>query len=158
MNRSYWNRKHNRAGNGKRRKLEELTRRELIGKLDRELSFYVRACAVIDDHGYARCITCSALKRFSDVDAGHYISRAVEITRFDLDNVWPQCPRCNRFQEGQKHLYRQNLVERIGESRVIRLENLARMGGSFDSLQLVEEIRRYRDLNKELRMRLREYQ
>lgn len=58
-------------------------------------------------------------------DGGHYISKGAhgsEWVRYADDNCHAQCVQCNRDKSGNSVRYRQNLVERIGEYRVLLLE------------------------------------
>lgn len=64
--------------------------------------------------GYAKCVTCCAVKHISELDAGHYESRRHGATRFDEKNVHPQCQHCNRFCEGDKPKYALYLIETYG--------------------------------------------
>ena len=46
------------------------------------------------------CITCGQYKK--DMDAGHFISRRFEATRYDEMNCNAQCLKCNRFENGNQ--------------------------------------------------------
>lgn len=74
--------------------------------------------------GLERCITCGKLMHWKDSQGGHYISRTVEATCIEPDNVWPQCESCNCYKSGNVTMYRINLTRRIGIERVERLENM----------------------------------
>lgn len=80
-------------------------------------------------HAYIRardavlpCISCGE----SDAakwDAGHYKSVGGNSTlRYDLNNIHKQCSVCNQHLSGNLILYRQNLILKIGEPEVLRLE------------------------------------
>ena len=43
--------------------------------------------------------------------------------RFSEFNVWAQCRKDNRFDEGAITDYRKNLVNKIGENKVLMLES-----------------------------------
>lgn len=47
-----------------------------------------------------KCCSCGSLTHFSKGDAGHFISRSYTTTKFDDRNVYAQCQKCNRFQQG----------------------------------------------------------
>lgn len=72
--------------------------------------------------GMVRCISCGKVMHWKEAQGGHYIPRACVPTEMDLDNVHPQCQRCNGFLNGNLILYRNGLVRKIGEDRVRRLE------------------------------------
>lgn len=66
------------------------------------------------------CISCGA----PVTEAGHYHSRGhFSALRFNEVNTNGQCTRCNCFLSGNLIKYRQGLVKRYGEARVLMLEN-----------------------------------
>ena len=69
------------------------------------------------------CVSCGAVSS-PQWDAGHYRSRgAASHLRFNLLNTQKQCNKCNRFLSGNIVEYRKELLNRIGEERLERLEN-----------------------------------
>ena len=85
-------------------------------------------------NGRLTCISCGKplLMGTTDCQGGHYLSRNDRATETEPDNLWPQCGQCNVLQRGNIPMYRWNLVIRIGEARVRRLElmSLARKGSA----------------------------
>ena len=75
-----------------------------------------------DTHGYCECITCGKVDHHKRMDAGHFISRSYLATRYERNNVWPQCKRCNMYLAGDPSRYRDNLIKIVGEEEVKRLE------------------------------------
>jgi len=73
------------------------------------------------------CVSCGsnpAQIRGGTFDAGHYRSRgSASHLRFNLLNIHKQCVKCNRFNSGNAVDYRIELIRRIGEDNVIKLEN-----------------------------------
>lgn len=66
------------------------------------------------------CISCGA----EVTEAGHYLSAGhYSALRFNEMNVNGQCTRCNCFLSGNLIKYRQGLVKRYGEEKVLMLEN-----------------------------------
>lgn len=65
-------------------------RQKLIKELDRMVSLYVRQKGM-DRQGYNICYTCGAKLPWKMMDCGHYIKRRYLQTRWDLNNVRPQC-------------------------------------------------------------------
>jgi hypothetical protein len=128
--------------------LNKKTYQQLINLLDKEVSIYVRNKAAVN--GWCFCYTCGAPHPVSEIDAGHYISRRYYATRYDLDNIRPQCPGCNKYRGGEPMKFRSRLVADIGEERVKRLEAKAELNGErhLPREWLIEEIERYRKLNK----------
>lgn len=78
-------------------------------------------------NGMCYCISCGRPIRLGDAtcQGGHYISRQNRATELEPDNIWPQCSRCNVLLKGNPVAYRYNLILKIGEERVKRLENMA---------------------------------
>ncbi len=66
------------------------------------------------------CISCGA-----EVEhAGHYLSQGHHSAlRFNEMNTNSQCLRCNNFLHGNLIKYRQGLVRKWGEQKVLMLEN-----------------------------------
>jgi hypothetical protein len=68
------------------------------------------------------CVSCGRFHKGAH-DAGHYVSAAANPhLRFDEANVHKQCVPCNDHLSGSLIAYRRNLIERIGEAEVRRLE------------------------------------
>ena len=69
------------------------------------------------------CISCGRTNA-DKWDAGHFISVGSNRTlRFNEDNIHKQCARpCNYDKGGNHILYRQGLIRKIGEARVLALE------------------------------------
>ena len=70
--------------------------------LDTVFSRYIRLRDA-DENGYCTCITCQKTLPWSDVDAGHFVSRARLSTRYNEKNVNAQCRHCNRFCAGMQY-------------------------------------------------------
>lgn len=75
--------------------------------------------------GYVKCISCGKVMHWKEAEGGHYIPRTERATELEPDNVWPQCHFCNSILHGNSLKYRINLVRKIGEDRVRRIENMA---------------------------------
>lgn len=69
-----------------------------------------------------RCISCGKIYPVTYADCGHYINRQHMSTRYSEMNCNAQCRKCNRFDEGNMSGYRQGLVKKYGEQRVVLLE------------------------------------
>lgn len=69
------------------------------------------------------CITCGRPKiehACHFYSAGHYTG-----LRFAEDNVHGGCLQCNYFKHGAGNEYRRNLINRIGEQRMLLLDSAA---------------------------------
>ena len=71
---------------------------------------------------HAACISCGKVCNVSEMDGGHYISRAKTITAFSPLNVHAQCKRCNQYLSGNLVEYRKGLITKVGIEAVEFLE------------------------------------
>lgn len=94
----------------------ELTKKQLIIRLDKLVSILVR----LRD---PRCATCGKKLLFRNREAGHFISRTVLETRWDLENVNVQCHQCNVEKAGNIPEYRKYIEHKYGLEALKRLDN-----------------------------------
>lgn len=89
--------------------------RKLLNKAQRVFNTYIRK-----RDRTKRCISCNG-----EVEqAGHYLTVTKNTAlRFNVDNVHGQCIECNCFKHGNIVEYRKGLINRIGEEKVLKLEN-----------------------------------
>ena len=59
------------------------------------------------------CITCG---KYGQKDAGHFISRRYEATRYDEKNCHGQCLKCNRFEYGNQYEHGLAIDKLYGEN------------------------------------------
>lgn len=88
-------------------------------KADKVFSIYVRNRDSED--GLAQCFTCPALKPIAQMQAGHFVSRRVNILRFDPLNVHVQCYSCNVMRHGDLYTYAKKLDETYGNGTADKL-------------------------------------
>ena len=117
----------------------------------------LKASAVRHFHKFIRerdkdlpCISCG---KFTILQAGHFHSAGnYPITRFNEDNVNGQCKKCNYFLSGNLIPYHIELINRIGEERVIALQDKIsqskQTGYKWDRFYLIETIETYKEKNK----------
>lgn len=84
--------------------MRKITRKGLIKRLDTVFSEYIRKKNA-DSIGYVTCITSGRKFHYSEVDAGHFISRKEMSTRWHEDNVHPQSRYDNRYRYGKQYEY-----------------------------------------------------
>jgi len=84
------------------------SRSNLISDLDRIISNYVRIKEA-DSSGVNICFTCGRKFHWENLDCGHYIQRSESGLRFDLQNLRPQCRRCNTLHETNTKPYTDKL-------------------------------------------------
>jgi hypothetical protein len=87
-------------------------------KADRAFSLYIRQ----RDKGKP-CITCGEYKEH---DAGHFITRNHEATRYHEQNVHGQCLACNRFQGGKQYEHGLAINRRYGKGTAQKLLELSK--------------------------------
>lgn len=123
---------------------------DLKAKLDRIFSLYIRLRDTMPN-GYFKCISCGKIKPFAQADCGHYVNRQHMSTRFHEMNCNAQCRHCNRFMEGNMQGYRQGLIEKYGEQRVIILEALKNQTRHYSDFEYRELIKYYQALCDKLK-------
>lgn len=95
------------------------------------------------------CISCGRHHQ-GQYHAGHYKSvKASPELRFYENNCHKQCSHCNNFQSGNLSLYRENLLQKIGQEELEFIE-----GPHKQKHYTIEEIweieRKYKKLCKEM--------
>lgn len=81
----------------------ENDRKRVVERLDEVVSRYVRQYFA-DKNGICDCYTCGKRLPWKGMDCGHCISRRYMATRFELDNMRPQCltAKSNLEKNGEK--------------------------------------------------------
>lgn len=82
-------------------------------KLDDIFSIFIRL-RDSDNKGYCKCISCSKMAYYKEMDCGHFVNRSHMNTRYDEQNCNAQCRSCNRFDEGNNIGYAKGLVKKYG--------------------------------------------
>lgn len=96
------------------------------------------------------CVSCGKDLSQEKFDAGHYLStQAHPELRFEEDNVWPQCVKCNRDLHGNLIEYRKGLVRLKGEEFVLNLEK-KHEPKNYTKDDIRELIKRYKEKIKNL--------
>jgi hypothetical protein len=102
----------------KTRKDKIKTKTEWLTEAQAAFNQYIRA----RDHGQG-CISCGTNKQDIQYHAGHYRTRkAAPQLRFDEAQVFLQCSSCNNHLSGNLINYRRELLNRIGQAEVDRIE------------------------------------
>ena len=109
-------------------------RSNIIKALDGLLSTYIKASSKGSTMGLVRCFTCGKTYDFERIQCGHFKSRSHLNTRWDPDNMKPQCSHCNMVLGGNLKVY----AEKLGEKEVHRLNELAREVVHWDTSYLIE--------------------
>ena len=81
-----------RSGHENRTKHLGLTKLRTLVAKDFQLMIRVEAA---DSAGNCQCVTCGKIDHYSEMNAGHWISRTRFNVLFDERNISVQCPNCN---------------------------------------------------------------
>lgn len=121
------------------------TRSKLVKKLDVVFSQYVRMSNA-DKRGICTCVTCGKQGHWKNdgIQAGHFMSRKHYSTRWDEDNVKPQCVKCNMYNQGEQ--YRYSLY--LGQATSDMLHKKSHEIVKFSTNELQEMIDKYTELLK----------
>ena len=107
----------------------------MVKKVDTVFSQYIRLRAS-DHRGMGECYTCGAVRHWTEVDAGHFMSRACMSTRWEEKNVQFQCKRCNGFRSGEQYLFAQHLDREHGEGTAEALHIASKQTRKFSRDEL----------------------
>lgn len=106
-------------------------------KLDKVFSDYIRQR---DDY---TCITCGKKGDKTNIQNGHYVSRASNSLRYSEVNCNAQCVGCNIFRRGAMDDYAIKLVAKWGKDTLTNLAAEKKKRKEFTRQELIEEIKRY---------------
>lgn len=126
------------------------TRATLVKKLDRIFSQFIRLRAT-DAGGVGKCYTCNSRRHYTEVDAGHFMSRACMSTRWDEQNVQFQCKRCNGFRSGEQYEYALQLDMQYGDGTASMLHSKSKQMKKWTISELEHMIEHYKRRVNELR-------
>lgn len=104
-----------------------------------------------DDNGYHFvCISCNELKSLTQMNAGHYYSAGNHsYLRFNENNVHGQCIKCNCHLHGNLIPYRENLLKKIGEVELKKLDTWKSFSHKWEKSQLIALIHLYKQKLKD---------
>jgi len=91
------------------------------GKFWKVFAVFIR---LRDSQKYGTCIACNRKKPYEELQAGHYLAagNCGFSLLFDEENVNGECPYDNAYNKNHQMESRENLIKRIGQSRVEDLE------------------------------------
>ena len=118
-----------------------ISRKGLVKKLDKLFSIYIRTRYAMD--GMVRCVTCNTIKKWQDIDAGHFCGRRHYSTRWHPTNVQVQCKSCNGFKAGENYLFGKYLDKTYGIGTADELIKLSRQITKFTDQDLKDMIKLY---------------
>ncbi len=101
------------------------TRSKLIKKLDVVFSQYIRLSNA-DNRGMCTCVTCNKQFHWKNIQAGHFMSRKHYSTRWNENNVKPQCVGCNMFKSGEQYKYSLFLGSELANDLYLKSKELVK--------------------------------
>ncbi len=121
-------------------------KKKTLPKLKMDLQKYFNEYIRLRDSGKP-CISCGG---FGEMQAGHYYAvSGYDGLRFDEDNVFCECVRCNCFDESHLIGYGSNLINRIGIDRYKALLERAirykKFGKKWSRSEIEEMIKTYKE-------------
>lgn len=119
----------------------KVSRKSLVKKLDTIFSLYVRLHNA-DDKGFCKCVTCDTKYHYKDIHAGHFMSRKFYSTRWEEQNVFPQCPSCNLFRFGEQYKFSRYLGKATSDLMYKKSKEIVK----FSNVDLIEKIEHYKSL------------
>jgi hypothetical protein len=116
---------------------------KLTAKAQKVFNAYIRKRD--SENGYFTCISCGQTKDTTQMDAGHYVPvKGSSALRFDEYNVNGECKSCNGFDQFHLIGYRRNLINKVGERKVMELEYQHRLIKKWTRTELNEIIEQYK--------------
>lgn len=123
-----------------------MTRKNIIKKLDRVFSIYIRRRNGDD----VECFTCGKRDHWKKMQCGHFQSRKHYSTRWNETNCQIQCSGCNVFKYGEQYIFGQNLNKKFGDGTSEKLLEMSRQIVKFANIELIEMIEKYENKIREL--------
>lgn len=120
---------------------QKISRKGLIRKLDRVFSLYIRTRNAKNE--IVECVTCGVQKHYTEMDAGHFVSRRHYATRWNSSNCHVQCKKCNNWGAGESYLMGKYIDKEYGAGTADELITLSRQIKKFTNEDLKELIEKY---------------
>lgn len=115
-----------------KRKIKSIS--QLKKEADRIFSLWIRARD-------KQCVTCLSK---DNLQCGHYISRSINILRYDERNCNAQCVRCNVFLKGNMPQYSYYMILKYGRGIIKKLLKEKQKLHQFKRAELEAIIEKYR--------------
>lgn len=123
----------------KRKKRNPLSIPSLLKKADRIFSQMIRLQAA-DLYGNCICASCGRVYHWKQIHAGHFAGRNYGPTRYDPDNVHPQCCYCNTFHDGNAAGYAHFIIQKFNTKKITQLWSKAKQDHEWDRDELLRLI------------------
>lgn len=118
------------------------SRKSLIKEADRVFSLYVRNRG--ERFGYNNCFTCGRYLPVEELQAGHFLSRRFQNTRWHPVNVWAQCNTCNVEKSGNLKVYEERLIKQFSQEAIDQLRELSYRNDGLTDQEIAEIIKKYK--------------
>lgn len=91
---------------------------------------------------YNFCYTCGKRDHYKNLHCGHYIHNRLD---YELNNLRPQCPPCNKWKHGNLGVYGERLIKEIGLREVEKMRAYSyKKGNDYSRAELNEIILKYK--------------
>ena len=84
------------------------------------------------------------------MDCGHFIKRQHLSTRFSETNCATQCKRCNAFEQGRDTDFANYIIDRWGESALVKLATQRHLTLKLGKFELEQIAKYYKEKSTEL--------
>jgi hypothetical protein len=132
-------------------KTHHVSLNKLDDKLWRIFSLFIRLSAA-DSSGFCKCVTCGVIRHYTEIQAGHYIHRRHNATRFDERNVNCQCISCNIYNAGEEEKHEDYINKTFGEGTTVQLKRLSKGLHKLSREWYLEKIAEYQEKVKGLQI------
>ena len=107
-------------------KQKRSTRQSAERTLWKHFSMYIRLRDRMPGTEMCRCATCRMVHHWKEMDAGHFVQRDRYATKYNEKNVHAQCPRCNRFRNGEQYAMSLHIDAKYGKGTAQLLLELSK--------------------------------
>ena len=125
---------------------------KLKKKLDAIFSKYIRLkyAFMMDGELSCTCVTCGRTLPVKNMQAGHFMSRRHNSTRFDEMNVHPQDMSCNMYNQGCQYEHGLYIDKTYGNGTADSILKKSKELKQFKTFELEEMIKDYTQKVKDL--------
>ena len=120
-----------------------IKRSTVVKNLDSVFSKYIRT-KYANDNGDVECVTCGRYYPIKKIQCGHFQSRKNYATRWDEENVAPQCYGCNVMQQGQQFLFSKWIDKKYGKGYSEKILEKSRQTVKFSTPDLQDLTKLYK--------------
>lgn len=103
------------------------------------MSEYIRRRWAVNN--IVACFTCDKRAHWKTMDCGHF--KHGNHMNWEINNLAPQCGRCNRYLHGRLDVFAARLIQKYGHEVLDELEYKANQAPQYDRMfmdQLIENL------------------